>query len=658
MPSQELPAAKKKSQDEARPDVKPELHDLKRNVKYYIGKCIGEGGFAKCYEARIASTGQVICCKTLWKAKLQRTSDKIRARTEVNIHRKMNHPNVVKFHSAMEDESYVYMFMEICRCGTLKDLLYRRKTLTEPEVRFYLLQLLSALEYFMENRVIHRDLKLANVFVTEDMTLRIGDFGLAGKLEEGQDRRTTRCGTPNYTAPEVLDQDGHSYEVDMWALGIIMYTLLLGKPPFQTKGGLREIYFKIRTVDLNFPPNAKISSEARDLVTLILRAKPEERPDFRQVRRHPFFFGFTPTSLSKETLRYPPQFANGINPAPKRTLDIDGFARPSLLPGPSTPHRKTKFGSIPQALSPAPLLKKQKFKELAIEQENIKPILPKPPIQPQQEDVPKKAIVNTNLVEEMYNIYTKAKELIAMGYSAAQIEAQIGEADLTIPNFISKWIPHEADYGFVYEFIDGTSGVLFNDLSTLGLASDKEHFELIEACNNQRLAKRYTRAEFQESNSGKMALFERFTEELNTAPPAINDTVKHASLPLSLQSPSSHQDIPHVTKVNRSKFGTFIRLSNGSIQMNLVGDHTFILSDSGRCLVAIPKKGTAIQSYSLADILVRYERASKSGRPVEGSLSALHSRLVYFLDILGNIVQRNRAKQAALSQKSPLSKQA
>lgn len=138
------------------------------------------------------------------------------------IHRKMKHAAVVRFYSAFEDDDYLYLFMEMCRRGTLKDLILRRKTLTEPEVRYYALQLLSAIEYFMQSSVIHRDLKLANVFIMDDMTLRIGDFGLAGRLEPGQDRKKTRCGTPNYTAPEVLDKDGHSYEVDMWALGVIM----------------------------------------------------------------------------------------------------------------------------------------------------------------------------------------------------------------------------------------------------------------------------------------------------------------------------------------------------------------------------------------------------------------------------------------------------
>ena len=85
------------------------------------------------------------------------------------------------------------------------------------------------------NRVIHRDLKLGNLFLTEKMEIKVGDFGLAAKIEFEGERRRTICGTPNYIAPEVLEnKNGHSYEVDIWSFGVILYTMLIGKPPFET----------------------------------------------------------------------------------------------------------------------------------------------------------------------------------------------------------------------------------------------------------------------------------------------------------------------------------------------------------------------------------------------------------------------------------------
>lgn len=92
------------------------------------------------------------------------------------------------------------------------------------------MQVVQALKYLHANKVIHRDLKLGNLFLGDNMTLKLGDFGLATKIEFEGEKKKTICGTPNYIAPEILEgKDGHSYEVDMWSLGVILYTLLIGK---------------------------------------------------------------------------------------------------------------------------------------------------------------------------------------------------------------------------------------------------------------------------------------------------------------------------------------------------------------------------------------------------------------------------------------------
>ncbi len=122
------------------------------------------------------------------------------------------------------------MILELCTNRSLMDMLRRRKRFTEPETRFFLLQLLGALKYMHGKRVIHRDLKLGNIFLDENMNIKIGDFGLAALLVSEDERKKTICGTPNYIAPEVLfgggrEGDGHSFEVDLWGVGIIMLVL-------------------------------------------------------------------------------------------------------------------------------------------------------------------------------------------------------------------------------------------------------------------------------------------------------------------------------------------------------------------------------------------------------------------------------------------------
>jgi serine/threonine protein kinase len=143
----------------------------------------------------------------------------------------------VHFIDCFEGDDNVYMTLELCPSGSLMDLLRRRKRFTEPEARFFMIQLIGACHYMHGQSVIHRDLKLGNLFLDAYMNIKVGDFGLAALIESPGERKKTICGTPNYIAPEVLfdTASGHSFEVDTWSIGVILYTLVVGRPPFQTK---------------------------------------------------------------------------------------------------------------------------------------------------------------------------------------------------------------------------------------------------------------------------------------------------------------------------------------------------------------------------------------------------------------------------------------
>lgn len=123
------------------------------------------------------------------------------------------------------------MVLELCQNGSLMDMVKRRKFLSEAEVRRYVIQMCGAIKYMHFKNIIHRDLKMGNIFLDGDMNIKIGDFGLAAILLSGSEythnRRRTLCGTPNYIAPEVLAKNvgGHDNRVDIWSLGIIMFVL-------------------------------------------------------------------------------------------------------------------------------------------------------------------------------------------------------------------------------------------------------------------------------------------------------------------------------------------------------------------------------------------------------------------------------------------------
>lgn len=191
----------------------------------------------------------------------------------------------------------MYILLELCTNHTLNDLLKRKKRLSEPEMQLYLLQLLDSLIYLHDAKIIHRDLKLGNLFLTEAMSLKLGDFGLASRIEFPGDKRKTICGTPNYIAPEILESKGHSYEVDTWSFGIIMYTLTFGRPPFESKD-VKETYKKIKAISYSFPEGNSASPSLKNLITSILQREPHKRPTLKDIKEHEFFRG---SSLSRQT---------------------------------------------------------------------------------------------------------------------------------------------------------------------------------------------------------------------------------------------------------------------------------------------------------------------------------------------------------------------
>ena len=235
--------------------------------KYIKGRLLGKGGFAKCYEFINQENDHSSAAKIIPKKSLVKSRAKQKLISEIKIHKSLHHPNIVAFEHYFEDSENVYLLIEICLNQTLNELLKRRKKLTELEVQCYAVQIIKALKYLHSHRVIHRDLKLGNLFISDKMEIKVGDFGLATKLEFDGERKRTVCGTPNYIAPEILEgKTGHSYEVDIWSLGVIMYTLIIGKPPFETNN-VKETYKRIKMGNYSFPENAVISEPAKDYIS-------------------------------------------------------------------------------------------------------------------------------------------------------------------------------------------------------------------------------------------------------------------------------------------------------------------------------------------------------------------------------------------------------
>jgi serine/threonine protein kinase len=251
-------------------------------------------------------------------------TDSFKFRTELQIHAKMHHPGIVEFYRAFAFENHTYVVLELCPNGSLMDMVKNRKSLTLPEVRRYMIQLCGGVKYMHQRSVIHRDLKMGNIFIDAHMNIKIGDFGLAAVVVDDNARRTTMCGTPNYIAPELLaraSSGGHGHKVDTWAIGIICYAMLIGSPPFASKSQ-NEIYAKLKQLQYEWKEDCQyfVPSQAKDLVTLCLNLVPEQRPGMDDLIEHEFFkMGAIAEELDRSCLRSTPTWLEHADPRGDKT---------------------------------------------------------------------------------------------------------------------------------------------------------------------------------------------------------------------------------------------------------------------------------------------------------------------------------------------------
>lgn len=208
-----------------------------------------------------------------------------RVQQEVAIHAKLKHPAILQLYTFFEDMSYVYLVLELAHNGELhRYLKSNSRQLTELETANIISQVVNGLLYLHSHNIIHRDMSLSNLLLTQDFQVKIADFGLA-TLSGPNEKHMTMCGTPNYISPEVVSRASHGRPADVWGLGCMLYTLLVGKPPFDTDA-IKSTLTKVVMSDYAVP--SYLSYEAKDLLDQLLRKNPLERIRLEQVLSHPF----------------------------------------------------------------------------------------------------------------------------------------------------------------------------------------------------------------------------------------------------------------------------------------------------------------------------------------------------------------------------------
>ncbi|KAJ1611522.1 Ser/Thr protein kinase [Cryptosporidium canis] len=254
---------------------------------FHTTKLIGEGSFAKVYKGKNVITGEDVVLKAVDKKKVKESN----VYTEIEVLRKVHHPHIVHFIASFEEEDHVCLVLEFLGGGELFEWIAQKGAYSEDQAKIAMKRVLLALQWLHANNVVHRDLKTENLILENrncPESLKIIDFGLAASL--GSSAMKMRCGSPGYVAPEILEDKIYSTKVDVFSIGVVLYTLLGGSPPFPGSN-MKEILKKNIQGNVQFTSSRwkNISSSVKDLIKWMMAKDPESRCTAAQAIYHPWF---------------------------------------------------------------------------------------------------------------------------------------------------------------------------------------------------------------------------------------------------------------------------------------------------------------------------------------------------------------------------------
>ncbi|KAK2179855.1 hypothetical protein NP493_469g02030 [Ridgeia piscesae] len=514
--------------------------------------------------------------KIIAKNRLSKPHQKEKIIREIELHKDLSHTNVVAFHSFFEDDDYVYIILEVCTRKSLVHVLKNRKTLTEPEVRYYLRQLVEGCRYIHDQRIIHRDLKLGNMLLNDDMRVKIADFGLATRVEFDGERKMTVCGTPNYIAPEVLQKKGHSYEADLWAIGCIMYAMLIGRPPFETST-LKETYVRITSNKYYLPSH--ISTSARNLIQRLLSPEPSQRPSLEKILADEFFSaGYTPKTLSSSCCEWAPKYSVArILPRPK------SYAAP---------------------VSPAEAIDKiSNLVQIKGSRKAASQILTKTSHHSKETEFPSskdlsslaytKRPASTEPRASQFGSSVRLYQMLSTCIDAMPADANPSPVPNPRPLWVTKWVDYSNKYGFGFQLADRSVGVLFNDSTRMLLAPDGRTVQYNDLSNRVYTFRTESApADYQKKATLLLYFAQYMDEHLIHGGDATRDYGSWTPTGIFMK------------KWFRTDRAIVMYLNNGTLQVNFFGDHTKVIlsPDSHDYLVTYINQQRVATTYHLLQV--------------------------------------------------------
>ncbi|XP_072305912.1 NUAK family SNF1-like kinase 1 [Eucyclogobius newberryi] len=259
-------------------------HQHKHNLKhrYEVMETLGRGAYGKVKKAMERATLRTVAIKSIRKERITDDLDRIHIQREIEITSALRHSNIIRFHEVFESRDKIVIVMEYASKGELYDYIQERRRLPETEARTIFRQITSAVHFLHKNGVVHRDLKLENILLDQDLNVKLADFGLSNHFQKGTLLQTF-CGSPLYAAPEIVQ--GLPYkgpEVDCWALGVLLYALVYGSMPFD--GASHKILTEQIIQGRYRRPNPP--SDACALIDWLLSVCVEDRATIEDVANH------------------------------------------------------------------------------------------------------------------------------------------------------------------------------------------------------------------------------------------------------------------------------------------------------------------------------------------------------------------------------------
>ena len=264
---------------------------MKKVGNYLLVSKLGEGQFGSVFKATHQSTNEEFAVKTVAKSKVN-SNPKLKTLfdTEMAVMSRIKHPNILHLHEYLETGNNYYLVLDYCNSGDLEHHVKKNTNLGEQESIYFLMQIMNGFKELHKHKIMHRDFKLANIFLNDDKII-IGDFGFA---KSGADMAETKLGSPITMAPELLNATGtvrYSNKADLWSVGVCFFQMIFGYPPWKAKG-MKDLQREVQTQsgrNLKIPSNPPTSPECKDLLRRTMEPNPQRRMGWNEFYNHKLF---------------------------------------------------------------------------------------------------------------------------------------------------------------------------------------------------------------------------------------------------------------------------------------------------------------------------------------------------------------------------------